>query len=211
MEVQEWAIVFADLAGFTALTEAHGDQDAAGLAARFYALARGCLAPPVTLVKTIGDAVMLASPDPAAAVAAARAIVAAVAAEPDFPEVRVGVHVGPAVARDGDFFGATVNLAARVASHARGGQIVGTRALLEHLPGDLPTTALGEVRFKNVSQPVAVYALETRTARTCPVCRMHLGATTGVPADRYHGTTYDFCSEACAHRFHAHPEDFVPS
>ena len=69
-EKVERTFSFVDLAGFTALTEAHGDLDAADLLGRFIGLARASLSAGDELVKSIGDAVMLASPGPAAAAAA---------------------------------------------------------------------------------------------------------------------------------------------
>ncbi|MBA3672275.1 MAG: hypothetical protein H0W68_09670 [Gemmatimonadaceae bacterium] len=58
----EYTFVFADLAGYTAMTEAHGDDDAAQIATRFHEPARACLPAETRLVKTIRDAVMLVSP-----------------------------------------------------------------------------------------------------------------------------------------------------
>jgi class 3 adenylate cyclase len=58
----ECTFLFADLAGFTALTEAHGDLDAADIAARLHALARECLEGESHLVKTMGDGVLIAAP-----------------------------------------------------------------------------------------------------------------------------------------------------
>lgn len=66
-------VAFVDLAGFTAMTDTHGDEEAATLAERFAALARLSLGPGERLVKTIGDAVMLDAPNPAAGVEARRA------------------------------------------------------------------------------------------------------------------------------------------
>ena len=140
-------LLFADLAGFTALTETHGDLDAAEIAAQFYALTTMALAGEARRVKTMGDAVMLVAPDPAAGVGVARRLLAAVEQRSGFPAVRIGLHYGPAVERDGDFFGATVNLAARVTAHARAGQIIGTEAVAQALTGrpGLQIAALGRV------------------------------------------------------------------
>jgi class 3 adenylate cyclase len=91
-------------------------------------------------VKTIGDALMLWTADAAAAIRLGLCIVQDVGAQHGFPLVRVGMHTGSAVERDGDWFGATVNLAARVSAAASGGE-----ALLTAAPGmaraDSPTRA----------------------------------------------------------------------
>ena len=121
--------LFADIAGYTALTEAHGDADAAELAVAFSrelsAIARDRDG---EVVKTIGDAVMVRHSDPAHAVELGLTAAHDVIAGHGFPAVRVGMHRGPAVSHDGDWFGATVNLAARVAGLAAGGEVLVTAA-----------------------------------------------------------------------------------
>ena len=125
------AVVFADLDGFTALTEVHGDLDAAEVATGFADLARGALEPGARLVKTLGDAVMITAKDVDEALQTALNVVAAVDRVDDYPTVSAGVHAGPVVERAGDVFGATVNLAARVAAHAAPGQVLCTKAVAD--------------------------------------------------------------------------------
>ena len=105
--------IFADIAGFTALTEAHGDLEAAELVVDFACGPRGASIRPARLVKTIGDAVMLRIASPAEAVRLGLRIIEGFMWDPA-PVVRVGLHHGHAVERDGDYIGATVNVAARV-------------------------------------------------------------------------------------------------
>lgn len=76
------------------------------------------------LIKTIGDAVMFVSPDPAALLDAALRLVAVTQTDDDFPRLRVGLATGPAVSRAGDWFGSSVNLASRVTSAARPGTVL---------------------------------------------------------------------------------------
>jgi class 3 adenylate cyclase len=115
--------LFADLSGFTALTEAHGDEQAVDLVDGFCVAVRQLLAAHhAHEVKTIGDALMLRTGDTAAAIRLGLCIVHDVGARHGFPLVRVGMHTGPAVERGGDWFGATVNLAARVSAAAAGGR-----------------------------------------------------------------------------------------
>ena len=115
--------MFADIAGFTALTEAHGDLEAAQLVDDFCASVRAEMAGGSgTFVKTIGDALMLRIPDPAEAVRLGVRIVEGLMYD-QAPSVRVGLHHGPALERDGDYFGATVNVAARVSALAKGGEV----------------------------------------------------------------------------------------
>jgi adenylate cyclase len=95
--------LFADLAGFTALTEAMGDQDAADLAAEFSAAVAGFLAEyRAERIKEIGDALMIRGEDATDAIRLGLRIVHDVGGQHFFPTVRVGVHTGPAVEREGD-------------------------------------------------------------------------------------------------------------
>src|SRR5690348_5138582 len=145
---------FVDLAGFTALTEAHGDLDAVDLIDRFTGLVRASLSAEDELVKAIGDAVMLASPRPAAAVAVLAGLWERCSETSGFLLPRAGAHHGPAVGRDGDYLGATVNLAARVAGHAGGGQVLVTSAVAGTAKGSgLDVAELGPHRLYNVSEP----------------------------------------------------------
>jgi class 3 adenylate cyclase len=112
--------LFADLSGFTALTEAHGDEQAADLVGGFCVTVRRLLAEhQAHEVKAIGDALMLRAGDAAAAIRLGLCIVHDVGAQHGFPLVRVGMHTGQAVERAGNWFGATVNLAARVSAARR--------------------------------------------------------------------------------------------
>lgn len=214
--MSERAFVFADLAGYTALTEVHGDEDAARIATRFHELARQCLPSGTELVKTIGDAVMLASQSVADAIHIALALAKAVANEPSFPALRIGIHVGPVVERDGDYFGTTVNVAARVAGVARGREIVCTTPIAV-VAAELDIVAahpLGPVRLKNIATPVELYRLGDGDAKTDlyhldPVCRMHVTAgEAGVRLD-YEGVTIYFCSAQCSETFGAAPESYL--
>jgi adenylate cyclase len=216
VQVLEHTFVFADLAGYTALTEAHGDGDAAAIALTFHELARRCLGERAELVKTIGDAVMVAAPSIDDGVSVALRVAAAVAAAPHFPAVRIGVHAGPATCHGGDYFGAAVNLAARVAAVARGGEMVATEpvaavAIAHRLASARP---MGTVRLKNVLAPVALYELGTGCApgplrRIDPVCRMQVVGDATRPRIDVDGTVLYFCSDGCAARFRLAPEQYL--
>jgi adenylate cyclase len=157
---------FVDLSGFTALTEAHGDTEAVATLARFRRLSREALAPGDALVKTVGDEAMLAFPGPHAAVAALRRLYEAALADENLPLLRGGAHHGTAVPDGDDFFGATVNLAARVAGRARGGQLLVTTdvALAARDAGEVVTQA----RCTSATSPnpwTSTRSNSTRTAR----------------------------------------------
>ncbi|OBC12469.1 cyclase [Mycobacterium sp. 852013-50091_SCH5140682] len=118
------SVAFADLVGFTRLGEVVPPEDLERLANRLADAAREVAVGPVRLIKTIGDAVMLVSPDPAALLDAALALVAATETDEDFPRLRVGLATGLAVSRAGDWFGSPVNLASRVTGAARPGSVL---------------------------------------------------------------------------------------
>ena len=126
MVLRMHTFLFADLVGFTELTSQRGDDEAAELAVSFHGrvseLARelGC-----HVVKAIGDAVMVRSENGEAAVQLARGILG-LARAGGLPPVRVGLDTGPAVERDGDWFGATVNTASRVTAAAGAGELLMT-------------------------------------------------------------------------------------
>jgi hypothetical protein len=124
---QEATFSFVDLAGFTAMTEAHGDAQAVSIVRAFRDRAIKVLRPGDELVKTIGDAVMLRFVDPAGAVLSLLELFEGEFVVDDAVLLpRAGAHHGPAVAVDRDYYGAAVNLAARVAGEARGGQLLVT-------------------------------------------------------------------------------------
>ncbi len=124
MVLHTHTFLFADLVGFTRFTAEHGDERAADLAVSFHERVRhladelGC-----QVVKAIGDAVMVRSDDGAVALTLARRIFA-LAKQEGFPSLRVGLDTGPAVERNNDWFGSTVNTASRVASLASAGELL---------------------------------------------------------------------------------------
>jgi class 3 adenylate cyclase/YHS domain-containing protein len=210
--------LFADIAGFTALTEAHGDDEAAALAADFCAAVNGELpAFRGTHVKSIGDALMLLVPKPADAVRLGLHIVHDLLPGHGAPAVRVGLHHGSCVERDGDFFGAAVNLAARVSGQAVGGEVLltgHTAALAPDLDGVL-YEARGRQQLRNVREPVELFAA-VRTGQDAkrhlvvdPVCRMAVDPDHAAGRLIYEGSAYFFCTLDCAGAFAQRPETFA--
>src|SRR4051794_17986325 len=210
--------VFADIAGFTALTEAHGDEEAATLAGDFAAAVEAELAAcDGAQVKSIGDALMLRVPDPAAAVLLGLRIAGELMRDHGAPAVRVGMHHGPAVERGGDFFGATVNLAARVSAAAVGGEVLltaRTAALAPALEG-VVYESRGRRELRNVREPVELVAAVRvggagRDHLTVdPVCQMAVDPDRAAGRLTFEDTTYFFCTLECAGDFAKYPERFV--
>ncbi len=209
----EPAFLFADLSGYTALTEVHGDEEAADLVLAFADEVRGMLPDyGAEQVKTIGDALMIRADDPERAVRLGIAIVHDVGRRHGFPSVRVGVHAGPAVERDGDWFGATVNLAARVSGEAAGGEVLLTAATAERISGDRGSPRLflrsrGRRELRNVSDPVELVEATCEFTHGLdempvdPVCRMAVDPDHAAGAISHEGVEYLFCSLDCLRRF----------
>lgn len=208
--------MFADLAGFTALTEAHGDRAAADLAQSFCELAREELGPyDAEEVKTLGDAILLRAGKPAEGVELGLRISVRVAATPGFPVLRVGMHTGSAVERDGDWFGSTVNLAARVAAAAGGDEVLLTESTREgagEMPG-VELEALGRHSFRNVAERIPLYRALPSRAQTPstvdPVCRMSVDPARSAGHLKHGTANFHFCSLECARQFAADPDVYV--
>jgi class 3 adenylate cyclase/YHS domain-containing protein len=202
---------FVDLAGFTALTETHGDDDAADMATRFAELTRAALAPGDRLVKTIGDAVLVASPDPSAALDLVERLFTSAATDRTLPSLRAGFHHGPAVERDGDVFGAAVNLAARVAAEAYAGEVLATAAIAEVASErGIPVVELGLVSLKNVGVATALSSIALMVgaidSATDPVCQAIVDRRASAGQLNHEGKAYWFCSLTCAAAFASNPQ-----
>ena len=211
--------VFADIAGFTALTEAHGDEQAANLVADFCAAVRAELPQGSDHVKTIGDAMLLRVPDPREAVLLALRITHELMRGHGAPAVRIGMHHGSAVERDGDYFGAAVNLAARVSAEAAGGEVLltGSTAALAPVVEGVHYEPRGRHALRNVREPVELFAAvrlgETRAELLPidPVCRMAVDPEHAPGRLLFEGTAYYFCTLSCAGEFARDPERFARS
>jgi adenylate cyclase len=159
------AICFADLVGFTRLGEEVPPDELGTLAVRLEALATDVVSPPVRLVKTIGDAAMLASPEPAPLLATALDLLAAADAEGEhFPQLRAGAATGEAVLRAGDWFGRPVNLASRITSIARPGSLLADREVREAAADAFRWSFAGERRLRGLRAPVSLYRVRAAAA-----------------------------------------------
>ncbi len=147
---------FVDLTGFTRYTEEEGDEEALDMIERFVDTVEATLPSEATIVKTIGDEVMVVSPEPASLTEWA---VGFLTLFQERPQPRVGIHNGAAVFRDGDYFGGDVNLAHRVVSRALGGEVLVTEAVVEAINESdfLRFDAIGEVVLKGFPEPISLY------------------------------------------------------
>ena len=157
-DTSETAVAFADLVGFTELGETVDVEQLGGLAGRLTRLASDVVEQPVRVVKQIGDAIMLVSPDAAAAVATCLELVERAEGEDGFPPLRAGVAYGPAVNRWGDWFGSTVNVASRLTARARPGAVLASEAVKEQAGDDaFEWSSAGEKKLKGLNKPLTTY------------------------------------------------------
>jgi adenylate cyclase len=149
------AICFLDLSGYTRLTEERGDAAAAELAGTLSRLVnRTSGQHGGKPIKWLGDGVMFHFREPGPGVLAALEMVEG-AAEADLPPAHVGLHAGPVLFQDGDYFGRTVNLASRIADYARRGEVLVTDAVVEaaRVPG-VAFESIGPVELKGLTEAI---------------------------------------------------------
>jgi adenylate cyclase len=149
------AIAFADLAGYTRLTEEAGEEEAVGAVERFIEDVEVTLPDEARVVKTIGDEVMIVGADPGGLVEWAIGFQRMVADRRPLP--RIGIHYGPALYRDGDYYGRAVNQASRVVARAAGGEVIVTREVIEAAGSHLEFERIGEVRLKGFSDTTELF------------------------------------------------------
>jgi adenylate cyclase len=156
------AMCFLDLVGYTRLTEEHGDRVAAELAEALAILVnRSSREHGGVPVKWLGDGVMVHFGDPARAVLAALGMVEQLP-EAGLPPAHVGVAAGPVVVQGGDYFGRTVNLAARIAAYASASRVLVSERVAEKAPQGVTFVELGQVQLQGIAHPVRL--LEARRA-----------------------------------------------
>jgi adenylate cyclase len=208
-------VLMVDLAGYTALTEAHGSAEAALVVARYLELAAAATAPGAALMERVGDGLVFIAERAGAAVRTAVRLRALAARTPHFLRLRAGLHAGAVVLDEGRYVGHALNVAARVTGHAEPGQLLCTETVVHEavaLDG-ITFRAIGPVHFRHLVQPVLVHEIvadaDAGEAVIDPVCRMQVSPA----ADPVHATVagrrYLFCSIECRDAFIRHPEDYA--
>ncbi|HEX5374620.1 MAG TPA: adenylate/guanylate cyclase domain-containing protein [Solirubrobacterales bacterium] len=154
-------LCFIDLTGFTRYTEEEGDLEALDVIENFVETVEATLPPEATIVKTIGDEVMLVSPDRASLSEWAVQLLDRL---PERPRPRVGIHYAEAVYRDGDYFGTHVNLVHRVVDRAHAGEVLVTDRVVEALGGrGLTCEPIGEVTLRGFPEPTSLFIVRAAT------------------------------------------------
>jgi adenylate cyclase len=152
------SLCFIDLTGFTRYTEEEGDIEALDVVENFVVNVEATLPREATIVKTIGDEVMVVSPDAASLTQWA---VDFLSRFPQRPQPRVGIHYGDAVYRDGDYFGSQVNLVHRVVNRALAGEVLVTDAVCGAIAGNqsIELEEIGEVSLKGFPNPTELFVV----------------------------------------------------
>ncbi len=211
------AIMFVDLASFTPLAEAMGDLKAAEIVGRFAEMVRiANLRCHGRVVKQIGDGFMIVFPECYSAVSCALELEQRAVSEPQFPAIRVGLHYGPVLYREGDYLGSNVNIASRLAECADRHQILVSaevRDRARELEG-VEWTRIGKQRLKGLAAEVELFEPRPATAETIekvidPVCGMELGKGEVAAHLTLEGLDHSFCSDACLRQFVRAPEKYT--
>ncbi len=149
-------LCFIDLTGFVRYTEEEGEEEALDVVERFIETVEATLPAEATIVKTIGDEVMIVSRDPASLTEWA---VGFLALFQERPRPRVGIHHGYAVYRDGDYFGTEVNLVHRIVNRALGGEVLVTDRVVESIGNNqyLEFEPIGGVELKGFPEPTPLF------------------------------------------------------
>jgi adenylate cyclase len=156
------AIAFADLTGYTRLTEEVGDEEALSAVERFVEQVERSLPDDARIIKTIGDEVMVVGSDAGALLDWAVAFQEGVT---DRPLPRIGIHYGETLYREGDYYGREVNQASRVAARAAGGEVLATRPVIEQAHPGLVFERIGEVRLKGFADTTELFLARSDTKK----------------------------------------------
>ncbi len=207
-------VMFADVSGFTALAEVHGDELANDILDRFVVqVARTAVHTGVDVVKSIGDGFLITSESSERAIAAALELIERTNELHNYPALHIGLHTGEVIMRGKDVFGRTVNLASRVACEAAPDQILTTAEVVDSgLPDGASAESVGLRTLRHVPVPVELFALKGHAV--CekvidPVCHMKVAPYEATGTRTLAGTTYYFCSPGCERSFARSPRLYV--
>lgn len=208
---------FVDIAGYTALTDCHGERAAADLVDEFVRLVHAAVESRGKVQELSGDNAFLVFPDPAFAMLALDALYASIAKLPEFPLLRSGLHHGPSLFRMNRYFGSTINIAARASAHAEAGEIVCTAAAAQMLAAQNSTLfsihPLGSFKLKNLPRRYELHRITlaqiARAIAIDPVCLMQVDTHLATADAWFDRKQYFFCSAKCSHRFSMAPSEFL--
>ena len=209
--------LFADLAGYTALTEVHGDAVAAEIALALCAEIDRQLPECGEDIKMLGDACLIRTADADCALRLGVDLGTTVAPRHGFPALRVGIHTGTAVRRGTDWFGNAINVAARVVDVADPGEVLLTDATRRTAGNEegLTFKDRGAQELRHLREPQQLWGLVEASAdentgwTTDPVCRMRVAPEKRAAVSSYEGAEYSFCPSLCSQVFAENPQHYA--
>jgi adenylate cyclase len=160
-DAQEVVVGFVDIVGFTRLGERVPPEELGAVVTGFEEQVEDAVRPPVRLVKTIGDAAMLAAPDAPPVIDTMLGLVEASREDDSRPLLRAGIASGEAFPRAGDLYGRPVNLASRLTSFARRGTVVTSKDVHDAAEDGYDWSTVGSRRIKGVRGEVDVYRVRS--------------------------------------------------
>jgi class 3 adenylate cyclase len=194
------AILMADLSGYSALTETHGAVTAADLIDKYISLAENCLVGDCRLHQQTGDEIMFVSDSSDVMLATAKQLAANTAKVEYFLQVHGGLHYGKVLKRGANYFGSTVNLAARIAAKAAAGSFYCSAEFINSITDKSACffQSQGNHPLKNISEEKELFELNIDKIKTNyidPVCRMLILHPAN--AFRHPNEELYFCSSQC--------------
>lgn len=212
------AIFMADLTGYTAMTDVHGGASAAKIVHKYMQLVGKSVCGTTQVVQRIGDQVVMISDEPYDIAMTALQLNAYTLEEHHFLSIHAGIHYGSIFQEDGNLFGSTINIAARIMNLANRGQILCSASFVNKMPTNQPALSFmpfGKHKLKNVIHELEIFELNNTVESTLfymdPVCRMHINPEKTVHTYTFQDQTFHFCSSQCLELFKTSPETFMSS
>jgi adenylate cyclase len=199
------AIMMADLSGYTALTEIHGANSAVSIIDKYHTLVKKSLVGSSHLHERVGDEMIIVANTAEDLAYTATFLFERAYEENHFLPLHAGLHYGPIVKKDGDYFGTTINTASRITSVAEKGCMVCSAEFLNQLPEGHPyvTKTRGVHTFKNLLKQVELFEMSccidymSRKYVIDPICHMLICSPATAPQLQYNEEDHYFCSDHC--------------
>lgn len=201
--------MMADLSGFTAMTEIHGDQSAVSIIDKYLNIVQKSLVGSSYLYERVGDEMIIIASTAEDIAYTSTFMFEYAHNENNFLPLHAGLHYGPVIKKDGHFYGTTINTAARITSVAEKGKIICSAEFKEQLPKNhqFILSNKGKQKFKNLLNPVDLFEMSccieymTRQYVIDPVCHMLIKAPGTAQQLLHDGERYYFCSESCLKKY----------
>jgi adenylate cyclase len=210
---KDLAILMADLTGYTAMTDAHGGESAARIVNKYMQLVENALHGSSRIVQRIGDQVVLIADNADDMVITAQKLNSLTREEHHFLSIHAGLHYGPIFIENGNLFGSTINVAARIMNLAARGQVLCSSQFKTMLTDPTKFQSVGLYSLKNLMMEFELHELlqeqQPNPFNIDPVCHMHIDVGKSEFTFIYNGMTYHFCGPNCRALFMDSPASFV--